>query len=84
MYKRHGFSREQEANADEFATQALHSIYGHTAGGEELFEVLLKESQLHSQIAGFWSSHPATQDRLQAMPRSIGDTTALAVDFSDL
>ena len=76
-----GFSREQESQADAFALSALQRLYGHSNGGGQLFEVLLDEGASSSGVAGFWSSHPETQARLDALPASVGDIQMLEVDF---
>jgi Zn-dependent protease with chaperone function len=62
------FSREQEAAADEFGMSVLQKIYGHSAGAEELFEILSsKEDKLIQALLKFSSTHPGIQERITAI-----------------
>jgi len=56
------FNRTQERDADQEALQALHKHYGHVAGAEALFEVLLAESAYSPPE--LLSTHPDSERRI--------------------
>jgi len=82
-----GFSRDQERAADQFGAVSLHTIYGHTGGATDLFQVLMQYGGNSGDgIAEFWSSHPDTQERLNQFQTSHLNQSLqpLKVDFSQL
>ncbi len=83
-----GYSRAQEAQADQEALDAVVALYGHAAGCTELFEVL-RVAQGDSEGAALARSHPLTAARIAvAQARShvhgwaeSGELTPLAADI---
>ena len=74
-----GYSREQEAQADEEALNAVVKLYGHAGGMVELFERLGTASADREPHWTILSSHPLTSDRLAAalaQARQAGWSTA--------
>lgn len=64
------FSREQEQLADVSALSALQRHYGHVAGADEVFRILERSQEPQQQkLPGWLSSHPATEDRIEALHR---------------
>ena len=62
-----GYSREQEAQADEEASQAVVALHGHTGGLIELFTRLGQASQSAGPKLEALNSHPLTEARLAAV-----------------
>ena len=63
-----GFSRAQENEADASALAAVNSVYGHTAGAFQLYEVLLEEhGESGKNLPVFLSTHPLTSERMLAL-----------------
>ncbi len=62
------YSREQERDADREALAALHRLYGHVGGAQDLFQVLSTASGGESrlQVAAL-ATHPLTTDRIAAV-----------------
>ncbi len=87
------FTREMESEADMAAQKALFSIYGHTAGAGDLFELLHNEHAANggAELPAFMSSHPLDQQRIDALVRQAeaqgwvqqGGVKALPAMFSD-
>lgn len=73
------FSREQERDADQIAVELLIQQYGHASGANEFF-LSLGEGEIDT--AGFYSTHPATNDRIEFLRtyelHNGGDTLALS------
>lgn len=61
-----GYSREQEAQADDEALQAVVKLYGHAGGMLELFQRLGTATANAEPQWAMLSSHPLTSDRLAA------------------
>ncbi len=59
-----GFSRRQERQADRFGLEILAAEYGHVADAERFFERLEEAPDLGRAIA-YFSTHPATVERLE-------------------
>ena len=72
------YSRDQEREADQAAAEALHRVYGHIGGAQQLFESLAaleNESTLELGRVEIFRSHPFSDDRwqeLKAMAESRG------------
>lgn len=60
------FSRAQEEQADATALQTLARAYGHVAGADSFFHVMLKQAGAR-QPPRFLSSHPLTAQRIEAL-----------------
>ena len=83
-----GYSRAQEAQADQDALDAVVALYGHAAGFAELFEVL-RVAQGGAEGAALARSHPLTAARIaEARARTrahgwaeAGVLTPLAADI---
>ena len=69
------FGREAENEADVFAVEVLPKAGYHPEGLASFFETLVLEGQ--GQSASFLSSHPATQDRIDATRAAIGKLPSL-------
>jgi Zn-dependent protease with chaperone function len=65
------FSRDQEEQADDFATSLMQKSYGGLTGVQEFFADLSKEESLASKMPKMFSTHPKTQDRLQKLNQKI-------------
>lgn len=66
------YSRRQEAEADDWALQAVYRHYGHTAGATALFE---KMEQEQLSMPDWLMSHPhpgKRRERLQRLSREMG------------
>ncbi len=59
------FSRNQEASADETATDLLLKYYGHASGAAEFFQSIQNEAIGSSKIPNFLNTHPSTEDRIR-------------------
>ncbi len=62
-----GFSREQEADADEFGLSLVQEEYGHVGGSWRFFERLLDEGDAPSRFLAYLNTHPATERRIEAI-----------------
>ncbi|MCR9205530.1 MAG: M48 family metallopeptidase, partial [Halobacteriovoraceae bacterium] len=60
------FTRKDESEADAFAVDCVQKRFGHMAGFDEFFELVLKEESLLEQIP-FLSTHPVTTSRIDAI-----------------
>src|SRR5690606_42032950 len=56
-------SRQQEADADRWALQALHNYYGHVAGADDLFRKLIHEDK-NPALPEWLSTHPDLEARI--------------------
>ncbi len=62
------FNRDQEREADITALNAVNSLYGHVAGTSDFFVALMhSHSEAISEPPVFLSTHPLTQDRIDAL-----------------
>lgn len=61
-----GYSREQEREADRYALELVHRVYGTTEGALEFFE-LLREEHSENFLQSYFGSHPLTGDRIEAL-----------------
>lgn len=72
------YSRQQEAEADAWAMRAVFRRYGHVAGADELFQMLLQKDP-HDLIVPEWlASHPDLASRIRSiaeLARSHGYAT---------
>jgi len=92
IYTQLHFSREMERTADAAALAAVHRLYGHVAGAEDLFEVMheARENAGTDELPAIFSSHPLDGQRLQAIADAVrargwldtGATTPLPGEFS--
>ena len=62
-----GYSREQEAQADDEALQAVVALHGHAGGLVELFTRLGQADKTNGPKLEALNSHPLTEARLQAV-----------------
>ena len=62
------FSRNQEAQADEFGLQLLVSHYGHAAGAADFFQRLARQPRLDIALL---ATHPAPGDRSLTLTQTI-------------
>jgi predicted Zn-dependent protease len=65
------YSRERESFADDKALRILHCRYGHAGGATELFDALKPDEAGMVGMSHYLSSHPSTQDRINAVKASI-------------
>ena len=92
IYTQLHFGREMERTADAAALAAVHRLYGHVAGAEDLFEVMhvAREITGTDELPAIFSSHPLDRQRLQAIADAVrargwldtGATTPLPGEFS--
>lgn len=83
------YSREQESEADELASDSLIALYGNLGGAEDLFTALKQEHHGKEGIE-FFSTHPLTEkriERIRAQEAALGSTAAervtpLPADFA--
>jgi predicted Zn-dependent protease len=68
------FSRVQEDRADKEALMVLKKLYGHTDGADEFFIYIMREYPELYRVSGFFSAHPAPQDRLNAIRSTFSST----------
>ena len=69
------FSRSQEREADREALAAVHRLYGHAGGPQQLFGLLGAEGRPDSARVGMLQTHPLSADRvaeLQAFANANG------------
>ncbi|ESQ08461.1 MAG TPA: hypothetical protein DDY14_14930 [Chromatiaceae bacterium] len=62
-----GFSREQEANADEFGLQLVQREYGHVAEATRFFERLSQDGGAANKTMAYVSTHPLPSERIDAL-----------------
>jgi len=58
------FSRQQESDSDDFASDLLIKFYGHASGAAEFFQYVKSEESSIGEIPSFLSTHPTTEDRI--------------------
>jgi predicted Zn-dependent protease len=66
-FAQRGFDREQERRADRFGLELIVAEYGHTAGAAELFDHLPEPEGFEREVAGYLSTHPLHDDRVDAL-----------------
>ncbi len=71
-----GFSRKEETEADAAGFQYARSTGYDAAGLREFLAALLERGGKDSGLKTFFSTHPATQERLQEQERLLKDTPA--------
>jgi Zn-dependent protease with chaperone function len=86
------FSRDMETDADSNGLKAVNSLYGHTAGADDLFELFMAQRARTDtgKLDSFFSTHPLDRDRIEALAelsreqgwRSEGELTPLPDGFS--
>ncbi|MHC4984224.1 MAG: M48 family metallopeptidase, partial [Planctomycetota bacterium] len=66
-----GFTREAESRADRDALAAMAATYGHVAGADAFFRILLEEmgETIPEEGPEFLSTHPLTKKRIEALAR---------------
>lgn len=74
-----GFSRKQEARADEFGLAIVQSLYGHVGQASRLFERWNEENDRASQLVGYLSTHPQPGDRVENL-RAIAELEGWQTD----
>lgn len=67
------YSRQQEAEADRWALQALYHHYGHVAGADELFRKL-KENDKNPRLPEWMSTHPDLEARIANLHKMAVDS----------
>ena len=69
------YSRQQERLADEYGLGLLIKLFGHAQGAVSVFKKMKEDADLRSEkkTAGFFSTHPLTQDRIQYLNDFIRD-----------
>ncbi len=67
------YSQDQELEADEVAVEIMRATMGNTSGALEFLERARAESEGEGE-AGFWSSHPPTQERLERLKLKLNDS----------
>ena len=60
------YSRKQELEADLFANKIVYKLYGDNDGAVEFFQ-MLKEKEKFPEFLQYFSTHPSTQKRLDAI-----------------
>ena len=93
LYTMLHFSREMEREADSEALNAVHAIYGHVRGADDLFKVIKSYRQESGNKEGlkFLQSHPFDQERINTIKaraaenhwNETGKPTAIPRDFID-
>ena len=58
------FSRQQESDSDDFASDLLIKFYGHASGAAEFFQYVKSEEGSIGEIPSFLNTHPSTEDRI--------------------
>ena len=61
------FSRGQERQADRFALELVAGLYGHVGGATAFFERMADEAGSSTEVAQFFSTHPLSRDRVDAI-----------------
>lgn len=67
------YSRTREAAADVVALRILTCRYGHAGGATEFFHALKDEDESVFGLSHYAASHPAMQDRIDALNAAIRD-----------
>lgn len=68
------FSRKQEEKADIWGVKTLMAHYGHAAGAKDLFKTLIEKKKNNNyDIPQFFSTHPASQQRIKKMNAYISE-----------
>ena len=60
------YSRNQERNADKYANAVMYKLYGNNDGAIKFFELLKKEEKT-PEFLQYFSTHPATQERIKQL-----------------
>ena len=68
-----GFSRKQEARADDFGLGVVHAHYGHVNQAWRLFERWDEESGSARSWVAYVSTHPVSADRIETMRRTADE-----------
>jgi predicted Zn-dependent protease len=58
------FSRKQESDSDDIASDMLIKFYGHASGAAEFFQYIKSEGSGLYEIPNFLSTHPSTDNRI--------------------
>jgi len=61
------FSRQQETDADFFASRLLLKYYGHASGAAEFFQYIDLDEGAIAEVPNFLSTHPATEERIDSL-----------------
>ncbi len=83
-----GFSRKQEAEADEFGLELVYTHYGHVDEAWRLFERWDDGDKAGNGVASYLSTHPQPDDRIDNLERlaevqgwpAVGEVTPLRWD----
>ncbi|MDJ0636442.1 MAG: M48 family metallopeptidase [Xenococcaceae cyanobacterium MO_188.B29] len=75
------YSQSQEKQADAFGLTLLNKTYGHVAGATDFFTRL---SQEENNSLSFFSSHPASQQRIKKLEQLIKENNYPILDRSSL
>jgi len=68
-----GFSRGQEASADEFGLGIVQQEYGHIADSWRFFERIDEEDHVSIEFLTYLSTHPSPDDRIDALINRAGE-----------
>ena len=68
------YSRDHETEADDTAIQAMHRLYGHLNGAEDLFHVLEANTKGKPSFE-FFSTHPLSEKRIQRIQKAQTNTS---------
>ncbi len=93
LYTQLHFSRDMERDADRAALAAVHRLYGHIGGADDLFAKIQAARRVidAAELPAIFSSHPLDEDRLEAIRTTAiekgwttdGPTTPLPAEFGD-
>lgn len=67
-----GFSRKQEAQADEFGLETLQCAFGHVAGATDFFSKMYEGQDL-TRWGHYFASHPENRRRIVHLKKLAGD-----------
>lgn len=67
------YGREQERDADAFGLGLVHAHYGHVAGCSAFFARIRKEMGALGDLPSFVQTHPASQERIEALGDLAGE-----------
>jgi predicted Zn-dependent protease len=91
IYTQLHYTREMERSADAAALNAVHDLYGHIGGAEDLFRVIRAQREYSgdSEMPAIFSSHPLDAQRLEAIAElaqergwtTTGEATPLPLEF---
>lgn len=72
LYTQLHFNRSMEREADAAALEAVHALYGHVNGAEQLFKVIQAQrgADDSSEQPAVFSTHPLDRQRLQAIEQT--------------